>query len=192
MAGETHLRIVEPVLERMLEALPHRAGRALDLGCGVGRHAALLTRMGFEVQLVDLSPDMLSMSAERIAVAAPMPIDMRQLPFGPNTFDVITAAESVIHLANEEIPPLLARIWQLLCPGGVAYLTFQINNHALISADGRYYAYYPDESYLRDLMGDAGLELVYVIPRPVEAYELVMYPTSTAWTWRDLYCRRAP
>jgi SAM-dependent methyltransferase len=189
-AGESHLRIVEPVLEQTLARLPDRTRRALDLGCGCGRHAALLKRMGFAVELADLSADMLNITAKRIGVPPPEPADMRQLAFAPATFDVVVTAESVIHLTPAEVPPLLARIQQVLRPGGVAYLTFQVGNHALISADGRYYAYCPDERYLQDLMTDAGLEPVYVMPRPVESYELAMYPTSTAWTWRDLYCRK--
>jgi SAM-dependent methyltransferase len=182
---------VQGVLEGALRHPTDPAGRALDLGCGAGRHAELLASMGFEVELVDLSADMLRISADRIGVLVPSPADMRNLPYPLGMFDVIVAAESVMHLTHEEIPPLLVRIRQLLRPGGVAYLRFQIGNNALISTDGRYYVYCPDDGYARNLVKNSGLVPFVDMSVPVEAYETAMYPSATAWTWHDFCCRPA-
>src|SRR5262245_36207175 len=57
--ARTLARRLEPdaTLARLAAELPrHRPQRALDLGCGGGRHAVLLARNGFETYASDFSP----------------------------------------------------------------------------------------------------------------------------------------
>jgi SAM-dependent methyltransferase len=190
LAGESHFRVVERILESMLDSVPERGRRALDLGTGVGRHASLLSRMGFDVDIVDLSPDMLRLAAQRLGIEEPEPIDMQALPFADGTYELIVAAESVVHLTCEEAEQLATRIRDLLRPQGLAYFSFQVGNNSLVARDGRFYAYHTEQC-ISALLAAAGLKVELTIPRRVESYERAMYPTRSHWTWLDVYCRPA-
>lgn len=192
VVGETHLRTVEPILESLLTDRDLRVQRALDLGTGTGRHAALLARMGFDVEIVDLSPDMLRVAAVRLGIAAPPPADMLKLPLENAKYEVVVTAESIIHLTGSEVQKLAAQIAKLLTPHGVAYLAFQVNNHSLVTPDGRFYAYHADQRSIVELLTAAGLRPEVTTARAVEGYEHLMYPSRANWTWLDVYCRRQP
>ena len=51
-------------IEQVLRLARVSRGRALDMGCGPGRHAVALARAGFEVTGVDLSPFLLAKAQE--------------------------------------------------------------------------------------------------------------------------------
>lgn len=185
---DKELRMAPEIIRRATDSAGVGNRRALDLGCGPGRHAAMLASIGLEVDLVDLSEDMLRISAERIGVPQPAPSDMRKPTFQPASFSVVVAAESVIHIPKSELPQLISDIHRLLLPGGILYASFQVGNHALVTIDGRFYEYYPDDAELSELLSRAGLKPKYVFPWPVEPYEFDLYPSSSAWTWTDFYC----
>ncbi|MFA1539965.1 methyltransferase domain-containing protein [Actinomadura monticuli] len=191
LAGESHLRTVEPIMESLLVDHDARTRRALDLGTGTGRHAALLARMGFDVDIVDLSPEMLQVAAARLGIPAPPPADMLSPP-AAETYEVVTVAESIIHLTRSEAQKLARWIADALTPQGVAYFTFQLNNNSVVTPDGRFYEYYSDQRDIVELLATSGLRAEVTTSRPVAAYERRMYPSSAAWTWFDVYCRRRP
>lgn len=83
----------EMEVERALTMLKPAGGeRVLDLACGTGRHSRELTRRGFEVVGVDISPELLEM-AEREASEAGLEIsfmqaDLRELELS-DEFDLV-------------------------------------------------------------------------------------------------------
>lgn len=58
------------VLERLVTS-GHRPATLLDLGCGTGRHALEMARLGVKTIGVDLSPTMLEMGKEAFAALSP-------------------------------------------------------------------------------------------------------------------------
>lgn len=69
--------------------LPPGRRRVLDLCCGNGRHAAVLSALGFSVYGTDLSEVLLELAAGREELAGRLVrADMRCLPFG-NDFDAV-------------------------------------------------------------------------------------------------------
>jgi SAM-dependent methyltransferase len=83
----------EMEVDRALAMLKPEGGeRVLDLACGTGRHSRELTRRGFEVVGVDISPELLEM-AEREAAEAGLEIsfleaDLRELELA-DEFDLV-------------------------------------------------------------------------------------------------------
>lgn len=83
----------EMEVDRALTMLKPEGGeRVLDLACGTGRHSRELTRRGFEVVGVDISPELLEM-AEREASEAGLEIsfmqaDLRELELS-DEFDLV-------------------------------------------------------------------------------------------------------
>ena len=97
--------------------------RALDLGCGVGRHALLFARLGFEVSAIDLAEAGLAElrrnaateGLEIEALAAPM----TELPFDHETFDYVLSFNVLYHGDPEVVRTAIAEIRRVLRPGGL-------------------------------------------------------------------------
>lgn len=97
--------------------------KALDLGCGVGRHALAFARAGFETHAVDLSEAGLSELAKSaraggVEVAAQL-APMTELPFEDNTFDYVLSFNVIYHGAPEIVRKAISEIARVLKPGGV-------------------------------------------------------------------------
>lgn len=58
-----------PELATMVESGRIKVGRAVDLGCGVGREAIYLASKGFDVTGVDISPTAIDMARRAVAEA---------------------------------------------------------------------------------------------------------------------------
>ncbi|MER8115785.1 class I SAM-dependent methyltransferase [Streptomyces sp. NPDC094031] len=98
------------------------AGRALDLGCGLGRNALLLAERGFEVDAVDLSPAALGSAPERARAAG---LDINFLCGDVFAADTLRGPYRLIHDSGcfHHLPPHrrishLALLDRLLEPGG--------------------------------------------------------------------------
>jgi SAM-dependent methyltransferase len=122
------------VLTVDFDRLGLRAGeRALDLGCGAGRHAFEMYRRGADVVAFDSDADALAgvremLAAMRGAGEAPEGAeadvkegDARSLPFGDAEFDRIVAAEILEHVPEDV--QVLSELARVLRPGGTAALT---------------------------------------------------------------------
>ena len=112
MAAE---RLAEMIAARRLPSRP----RILEIGCGTGfLTAAILRRLpDAEIVATDLSPAMAA--ACRAANPAPLyaVMDGERPCFAPGSFDVVCASLAVQWF--EERAPALARLCELLRPGGV-------------------------------------------------------------------------
>jgi SAM-dependent methyltransferase len=96
-----------------------RSGDALDLGCGTGRHAtAFLAAAGFQVTGLDLSVRSIEVARRELPAARFLVGDMATIAFPADTFDLVTAFYSIIHLPREEHGRLLRRVARWLRPGG--------------------------------------------------------------------------
>jgi tellurite methyltransferase len=100
-----------------------RAQTALDLGCGVGRHALLLAAEGFAVEAIDGSPAGVEV-AQAAAGARGVTFGVRQgaidpLPFADGAFDYVLSWNVIYHGTLGDAGRRLAEIWRVLKPGGL-------------------------------------------------------------------------
>jgi SAM-dependent methyltransferase len=101
-------------LERLL---PPTGGRALDLGCGTGRHAVLLADRFEHVDAIDVSASMIKLAQER----RPRPnvtyqrLDLHEVK-ATGRYDLITSVLTLHHVPS--LRPALSHIKTLLAPGG--------------------------------------------------------------------------
>ncbi len=105
------------VLNAFAHLLP-RAGRALDLACGLGGNARLLAARGLETSAWDLSPVAIDRlrahaSAEDLPIQARVR-DVQAEPPEADTFDVIVVA----YFLERDLAPALERA---LRPGGLLF-----------------------------------------------------------------------
>lgn len=74
----------------------------LDLGCGTGRHASLLQKMGFKVTGIDLSEDMLKIARKKSPKSTFIQMDFCRPKFDKNSFDASICMWSTIGYILEE------------------------------------------------------------------------------------------
>ena len=108
----------------MLQFIPQKVERILDLGAGDGRLLALLRidRRDSEGVALDFSPTMLAASRERFRSDGKVQVVEHNLdnPL-PNLgrFDVIVSSFAIHHCTDERKMRLYSEIYSALSPGGV-------------------------------------------------------------------------
>ena len=98
------------------------ARRLLDIACGTGEHLHHL-RASFEVEGIDVSPDMLAIARKKLPDVPLHQADMRRFDLG-RTFDAVICMFSAIgHLADEtELGAAFGCVARHLEPGGIFVL----------------------------------------------------------------------
>lgn len=110
--------------ELLLEALPSKVERFLDLGTGDGRLLGLVSSSHPEALGVglDFSPPMLARARERFVEGAPIELHMHDLadPLDtPGPFDVVASGLAIHHLSHDRKCTLFGEVYDLLLPGGI-------------------------------------------------------------------------
>ena len=121
------IALEEPAVRGLLAGVS--AGRALDVGCGTGRHTAWLAAAGHDVVGIDPSAEMLARARERVPG-----VEFREGEFGAMPAADGEAALVVCALALSHVPSLdapLAELARVLAPGGLLVVS---NIHPVATA----------------------------------------------------------
>ena len=186
-----------PEVESFLEG--RSATRALDVGCGNGRHAELLAGRADSVVGVDLSRELLREAATRArerGFAEPLDLvhgDAAALPIADDAVGLATYVATLHHLS-----PRAARVGSLdelarvLAPGGTALVSAWSTAHDRFDREAgfdttvdwtlpggetvpRYYHIYSPEEFEADL-GESALDVVEVDVSSGNCYAVVAAP----------------
>jgi SAM-dependent methyltransferase len=108
-----------PVLERIWLAKLKPGARLLDICCGTGYLADILTRQGYQVTGIDTSEEMISLARASVPGAEFDVADARQFQF-PRKFDgAVSTFDSVNHLLTvEDLSAMFRHTAQALKRGG--------------------------------------------------------------------------
>lgn len=185
----------EPWVLGQLEKSPPRsaASRALDIGCGAGRHTLALAQAGYAAYGCDTSPSSVALVTARLetlgspglAVLAPMDA----LPFATECFEYVLAWNVLYHGTWPDVVRAVSGALAVLAPGGTFQATFLSprNQHC---GRGRSL---DDRTWIDETQGDkahphcytsqADLEALFkgVSIETMEEYEQSNYPE--AWHW---------
>jgi SAM-dependent methyltransferase len=114
----------------LLEFLPNRVDRVLDLGCGDGEVVGrvLTERSSAEAVAADFSPVMLRRARERFADTPKVTVVKHDLdvslPTEWGTFDLVVSAFAIHHVVDERKRALYGEVYGRLRPGG-AFLNLE-------------------------------------------------------------------
>ena len=177
-------------------------GRALDLGCGNGRHTELLAEHGADAIGVDVSRGLLSAAATRQRehgfAAALVQGDAATLPFADATVDQIVYVATLHHLRPEATRrQSLAELGRLLRPGGLALVSAWSTAHDRFDAEtsfdttvewtlpggetvDRYYHIYDPDAFRAALNAVESIEPLVVTVSSGNCYGIVTTADSDA------------
>ena len=108
-----------PVVHELLSGLP--VGRALDAGCGTGRHAGHLASLGFDAIGVDANDDMLDVARSNHPEVEFRTGRLEQLPIDDDAIDVAVSALAVCHAPD--LVPVFAELARVTRPGGTVIVS---------------------------------------------------------------------
>ena len=99
----------------------------LDLGCGLGRHAILFARNGFNVTACDLSDYGVNhlnewAGKENLKIETVV-CDMLKLPFSENSFDAIFSYHTISHTDTIGVKKVINELKRVLRTNGELFLT---------------------------------------------------------------------
>ncbi len=128
LAPDPDVAAVVPLLRR------RGATTALDLGCGVGRHACFLAGAGLEVQAMDASASGLDFARQQ-ARDLGLPVAFRdglmtELPYPDASFDYVLSFNVIYHGDGGVVSQAIAEIHRVLKPGGLFQGTLLSKRHA--------------------------------------------------------------
>lgn len=166
----------------LMELLPSRLRRVLDVGTGDGRLIALIrdARSSVEAVGVDFSEPMLAVARERFGGEAWfVEHDLsRPLP-DLGTFDAIVSSFAIHHLPDERKRSLYAELYEILEPGGVF-----LNLEHVASATPTLNAEFMQAIGIEE--DDPSNRLVLVEPQ-LEWLRAIGYDdVDCMWKWREL------
>lgn len=162
----------DPLRDYLRSVLPDRGARALDAGCGAGRHAVLLADRFDEVLAVDVSGPMLSLARSRrnrpnITYDR---CDLRELlPARDGQFDLVLSVCTLHHVPEHELHDALQGLRSMAAAGGLAVLIDIVDQHG-----GRTNRQHRADA-VRRLLGDLARR------HPGRAWEVYRARTHPAW-----------
>ncbi|HLL73743.1 MAG TPA: class I SAM-dependent methyltransferase [Pyrinomonadaceae bacterium] len=116
--------------QRVLELLPERLGRVLDVGCGPGVMVEAVLGRGGTFEGIDLSPEMVREGTEKFGHLPGVGFrvgSIESLDLPDNSFDQVICMAVVEYLSTPD--RALAEIARVLRPGGVAIVTVPKRRH---------------------------------------------------------------
>ncbi len=122
----------------------------LDAGCGSGRDSRFFLDNGYNVTSIDASEEICKIASEYISRKVEC-IRFEEIN-SENTFDGIWACASLLHIAKDELPNALRKLYRALKTEGVLYASFKYGNNEEIK-DNRYFSNFNEEQ-LSKLIGD--------------------------------------
>lgn len=87
------------VFEELLQGVPLKGLRVLDVGCGTGEFTLLAQRKGADVTSLDIGYRLLEVAKYK-GVLTPVAADALALPFECESFDLVVSSECVEHTTN--------------------------------------------------------------------------------------------
>jgi ubiquinone/menaquinone biosynthesis C-methylase UbiE len=154
-------------IDEFLKYLGSNKGKTvLDLGSGPGVNAGYMASKGFQVVGIDISERMVELAKNKYPHVEFRLGDMTKLTFPADSFDGILASYSLIHLTKDAVAFVLAKLYEILKPGGLIYISIQSGNsaqgyfsHPLIPVDKVFLNIFAKEEMF-SLLSKHGFEIV--------------------------------
>ncbi len=144
----------------------------LDIGCGKGWHAInTFLKNGCRMDLLDYSETILKLAGSEIEKGSyefntletfdlsEINTFSRKKTFKNNKYDIIFCDAVLLHLTRDDLPNVLKELKALLADDGLLFANFKINDHTIVSWDGRFFEYYENHHEITKILNEAGFRI---------------------------------
>ena len=113
---------MQSLYQPFLNLLPD-FGKILDLGCGSGRDALAFKNMGYQIEAIDYSAELVKQASELTGIEVRLQsfYDLNEI----NTYDGVWACASLLHCERHRLVDVLQKMIQSLKSNGVIYMSFK-------------------------------------------------------------------
>ena len=113
---------MQSLYQPFLNLLPD-FGKILDLGCGSGRDALAFKNMGYQIEAMDYSAELVKQASDLTGIEVRLQsfYDLNEI----DTYDGIWACASLLHCERHRLVDVLQRMIQSLKANGVIYMSFK-------------------------------------------------------------------
>ncbi|MFZ2154098.1 MAG: class I SAM-dependent methyltransferase [Candidatus Moraniibacteriota bacterium] len=167
--GEKYLKkidcLIPPRFFDFLDLLPE-GGLALDVGCAGGRDSKRLVEKGFNVVGIDLVDEFLDYAKINVPKAEFSKMDVLELNFSANKFDVILANAILLHLEKENARRALEKLYKVLKPGGKIFIGVKMGQGTSyttdkLSEERRLFVYY-SKAEIEETIRQKGFSIIFL------------------------------
>ena len=120
--NSTFMVDMQSLYQPFLNLLPD-FGRILDLGCGSGRDALAFKNMGYQIEAMDYSAELVKQASDLTGIEVRLQsfYDLDEI----DTYNGIWACASLLHCERHRLVDVLQRMIQSLKANGVIYMSFK-------------------------------------------------------------------
>src|SRR5665213_1777060 len=150
-AREWHEQPAPVDLQDIIRRFFFKGGGTADIGCGSGREVAWLNASGFPASGFDASDGLLAEARRRYPDFKFVHAELPALAgVAANAYDNVLCETVIMHLDRTLIAPSVRRMFEIVKPGGIFYLSWRVTDDAdLHDGHGRLYAAF-DSALVRD------------------------------------------
>jgi 2-polyprenyl-3-methyl-5-hydroxy-6-metoxy-1,4-benzoquinol methylase len=142
-------------LRAFMDKMPP-GGSVLDLGCGSGWAAMVMSRHGFDAYAIDGVPELAQIASSKM----PRPATAARFDEleAPEMFDGVFACDALHYVPRSATGTILGMISQVLKPGGILFASFKEGQGEYRDSEGRLYACYQPDGLTSLVNGSSGLQ----------------------------------
>lgn len=98
-------------------------GKILDVGCGSGRDALYFSKLGYDIEAIDYSPELVKLARKNTG------LDIQLASFydihEQDRYAGVWACASLLHCERDRLPEVIQKLINALENNGVCYLSFK-------------------------------------------------------------------
>ncbi len=115
----------EVEMQLLLDLMPVGEKTILDVGCGPGRDAQIMTDKGLDVTGIDMSWELIKRAQQLHPEVGFQLMDVRNLEFPDNSFGGAWCNAVLLHLNDDDLKAALSEIHRVLKPQGIIGASFK-------------------------------------------------------------------
>jgi SAM-dependent methyltransferase len=130
-ARDWHAQPAPVDLQELVARYFIRGGITADIGCGSGREVAWLNANGFPAVGFDASDGLLAEARSRYPELDFAHAELPDLEgIAPGSYDNVLCETVIMHLERAQIAPSVGRMFDILKPSGILYLSWRVTDGA--------------------------------------------------------------